>query len=464
MQVPYFPPVQSLADFPASKCRDILRKAAGLPNLEVDVRTVKTWNMSAQVAERFQDGRIFLAGDAAHRFPPAGAFGMNTGIQDAHNLAWKLAAVLNNTASPMLLDSYQAERKPVAQANTDLSVANWHEAVKVPKALGLDPRAANLLKAVVGSGPMSLLPEGFGRAALDFGLAAGLSVSGLYGPLKQWRERQLSSIFASRQTLRLQFPKEDLGFVYNTPGAAICPETGMTPSASHRPSAQPQPDSAGADATAVNTEGRVQKVLGGSIGGSDRRYRPSCTPGSRLPHCTLRQLNTDGSLSGPEMSTLDLVSVDMWRLLLLIRSGPLIDAWLEAACTLEAELGCPIRAVSIVASHQGASLPSSINGQALETFLDVDKSWIDLSGVSENGAVLVRPDSHVLWRCVDAADVVSEQCREEPVSTVHAVNAASEAGRPSHNFTASDVQCIMTAVRSAVQICLGRNTYWTSET
>lgn len=84
--------------------------------------------------------------------------------------------------------------------------------------------------------------------------------------------------------------------------------------------------------------------------------------------------------------------------------------------------------------------------------------------MSENGAVLVRPDSHVLWRCVDAADVVSEQCREEPASTVHAVNAASEAGRPSHNFTASDVQCIMTAFRSAVQICLGRNTYWTSET
>lgn len=81
-------------------------------------------------------------------------------LQDAHNLAWKLAAVLNNTASPKLLDSYQAERKPVAQANTDLSVANWHEAVKVPKVLGLDPRAANLLNAVVGSEPMSLLPKG----------------------------------------------------------------------------------------------------------------------------------------------------------------------------------------------------------------------------------------------------------------------------------------------------------------
>jgi len=81
-------------------------------------------------------------------------------LQDAHNLAWKLAAVLNNKASTKLLNSYQAERKPVAQANTDLSVANWHEAVKVPKVLGLDPRAANLLNAVVGSRPMSLLPKG----------------------------------------------------------------------------------------------------------------------------------------------------------------------------------------------------------------------------------------------------------------------------------------------------------------
>ena len=81
-------------------------------------------------------------------------------LQDAHNLAWKLAAVLKGSASRQLLASYQAERKPVAQANTDLSVANWHEAVQVPKVLGLDPRAANLLNAAVASEPMSLLPSG----------------------------------------------------------------------------------------------------------------------------------------------------------------------------------------------------------------------------------------------------------------------------------------------------------------
>lgn len=81
-------------------------------------------------------------------------------LQDAHNLAWKLAAVHKGISSLQLLDSYQAERRPVAQANTDLSVANWHEAVKVPRILGLDPRAANLLNAVVGSKAMSLLPSG----------------------------------------------------------------------------------------------------------------------------------------------------------------------------------------------------------------------------------------------------------------------------------------------------------------
>jgi len=76
------------------------------------------------VAERFQNGRVFLAGDAAHRFPPTGGFGANIGIQDAHNLAWKLAAVLHGWAGPRLLETYHEERRPVAQANTDFSVTN----------------------------------------------------------------------------------------------------------------------------------------------------------------------------------------------------------------------------------------------------------------------------------------------------------------------------------------------------
>jgi 2-polyprenyl-6-methoxyphenol hydroxylase-like FAD-dependent oxidoreductase len=74
------------------------------------------------VAEAFRTGRCLLAGDAAHVFGPVGAQGMNAGIQDAHNLAWKLALVSTGAAGPGLLDSYQAERRPVAHATLDHAV------------------------------------------------------------------------------------------------------------------------------------------------------------------------------------------------------------------------------------------------------------------------------------------------------------------------------------------------------
>jgi hypothetical protein len=76
------------------------------------------------VAERYADGRVFLAGDAAHEMPPTGGFGMNTGVQDVHNLAWKLAAVVAGRAAPSLLETYHAERQPVGRAITEQSLAN----------------------------------------------------------------------------------------------------------------------------------------------------------------------------------------------------------------------------------------------------------------------------------------------------------------------------------------------------
>jgi 2-polyprenyl-6-methoxyphenol hydroxylase-like FAD-dependent oxidoreductase len=75
----------------------------------------------ALVAERYKAGRIMIAGDAAHLFTPTGGFGMNTGIDDSHNLAWKLAAVLQGWGGDRLLDSYEAERKPIARRNTGAS-------------------------------------------------------------------------------------------------------------------------------------------------------------------------------------------------------------------------------------------------------------------------------------------------------------------------------------------------------
>jgi hypothetical protein len=83
--------------------------------------------MAAQTAERFRAGRVFLAGDAAHLIPPAGGYGMNTGIQDAHNLAWKLAGVLAGWAGPSLLDTYEAERQPVARFVTEQALLNLRQ-------------------------------------------------------------------------------------------------------------------------------------------------------------------------------------------------------------------------------------------------------------------------------------------------------------------------------------------------
>ncbi|MER7850751.1 FAD-dependent monooxygenase [Kitasatospora sp. NPDC096077] len=102
----------------------LVRDAAGLPELPVTVLDTTTWRMDARLAAAFRRSRVLLAGDAAHVTPPTGGHGMNTGIGDADNLAWKLASVVDGTAGEALLDSYQAERRPVARQVIDLSLAN----------------------------------------------------------------------------------------------------------------------------------------------------------------------------------------------------------------------------------------------------------------------------------------------------------------------------------------------------
>jgi 2,4-dichlorophenol 6-monooxygenase len=92
--------------------------------------------MTSQVVERYRDGRIFLAGDSAHRFPPTGGLGLNTGVQDAHNLVWKIAAVERGWAHPNLLDTYEQERKPIAQYNAEQSLRNAARLLEVAQAMG----------------------------------------------------------------------------------------------------------------------------------------------------------------------------------------------------------------------------------------------------------------------------------------------------------------------------------------
>ena len=92
----------------------LLRTAIGT-DMPMEIVDVANWRAEATCAERLREGRVFLAGDAAHVVPPNGGFGGNTGIQDAHNLAWKLAAVVKGEAGPALLDTYEAERLPLCE-------------------------------------------------------------------------------------------------------------------------------------------------------------------------------------------------------------------------------------------------------------------------------------------------------------------------------------------------------------
>ncbi len=95
--------------------RKMIIKAIGRSDLEIKIVTTGRWDLSALIADRFASGRVFLAGDAAHTLPPTrGGYGANTGIEDVHNLAWKLSSVLTGESTPQLLDTYDAERRPIA--------------------------------------------------------------------------------------------------------------------------------------------------------------------------------------------------------------------------------------------------------------------------------------------------------------------------------------------------------------
>lgn len=106
-------------DLTPERARDFVACALGSDDIPVAIDSIMHWEAAAQVAERLQTRRVFIAGDAAHVMPPTGGFGGNTGVQDVHNLAWKLARVLSAEAPPALLATYEAERRPVAALSVE---------------------------------------------------------------------------------------------------------------------------------------------------------------------------------------------------------------------------------------------------------------------------------------------------------------------------------------------------------
>ncbi|GMH41411.1 hypothetical protein BSKO_09321 [Bryopsis sp. KO-2023] len=383
-QIPYFPPLQVPSEFDGQKCQELINRGAGFDVHDLEIVSVRPWTMRAQVADRFSRGRAFLVGDSAHVFPPAGGFGMNTGVQDAHNLAWKLASVLKGGSGREILDTYETERRPIAVSNAELSVRNWNEASEVPSAIGLNPSHADLLRKISSDVVGAVFPERIAKSFLELGLVSGRKLSGLRGPLKNVRQGALSRLFESGETLRLQFPREDLGFSY----------TSMDPGCSEHP---------------VQAEAPSRSA----------ELEPSVRIGYRLPHCFFERELFEGKTTAKKtiLSSIDLVSMAGVCFVLFCSKGSIWPSKLSEF----SEEHLPLVLVQV--TPRAPSRNSSINDYVSHSESMV-KDWrvamnarvdvVDFSGkwgrLACGCAVLVRPDGHVVW--LEAAGAEGSQIQD----------------------------------------------------
>ena len=393
--------------------------------------------MSAEVADSFVtgNGRVVLCGDAAHRFPPAGGFGMNTGVQDAHALAWRIATAnamksvksgeKTSTSSSSSIDpddvltrlmgSYERERRPVAVGNTRLSVANFHQVLKIPTALGLPPAAATLLSDIAGFAPS--IP-GFGNrlagSVLSLGLAVGRAQCGdlLLGanPVGAARRAAVKEMCADvKGTLRLQFPVEDLGFGYDE------------------------------NAGGPTVTSRASTTDAGVVGTSAPLHPPNALVlGARVPHAWLNVIDhstTNGGEPCGVVTTLDVSEPRLWdgpdgdfnrtvrkgrrpgETVDLGKSAPVVFALivhvpgrgagmseavgLARALRSAAPPGVAVR-LCVVSCSAGSFSAEDVEDDVDDMWtvrgVDTDGVWRDTlmdAGVGEAGAGLARPDGHV---------------------------------------------------------------------
>lgn len=203
-----------------------LRELLRLPEVDLTVHKVSHWILDRIVAQQWRFGDIFLAGDGAHRQPPTTGLGLNTGIQDVHNLTWKLAAVLGGTAEDRLLDTYEAERKAVSTHGADWALLAFMNHFVIDAGIGLIPGA-----------PVEANTEAFRSLFSDTLVGAAL--------------RARAAVCIGTQAWEFQAHDVEIGFNY--PEGALVPD--------------------GTDPVPRDPSGR--------------EYTPTTRPGHRLPHAWL---------------------------------------------------------------------------------------------------------------------------------------------------------------------------------
>jgi 2,4-dichlorophenol 6-monooxygenase len=236
-----------------------IRELLKLPQLPMKVHKISHWMIEAVLAEKYRFERVLLCGDAVHRHPPASGLGLNTGIQDAHNLAWKLALVTRSVASDNLLDTYETERRPIGSFNVAWALSSyWNHLLSAASIFAIHP---------------SSVYELVGKPDADN------EISGLFSntPDGRMRRARMGEVFHTHRVEMFDHDVE-LGFVY---------EKGAL-----KPDGTPLPDR--------------------DPWGSE--YRPTTRPGHRLPHVWLE-------VNGERLSSHDLLDRNAGFLLLANGDG-----------------------------------------------------------------------------------------------------------------------------------------------
>lgn len=133
-----YDPAEGEPDMSEEAVIERARTTIGDDSIDIRIKAVSKWQINHIIADTFQQGRAFLAGDAAHRHPPANGLGTNTSVQDAFNLAWKLSFVLYGKAGAELLDTYTAERQPVGEQVVDRAMRSVRDMLPISQALGFE--------------------------------------------------------------------------------------------------------------------------------------------------------------------------------------------------------------------------------------------------------------------------------------------------------------------------------------
>ncbi len=295
--VPIFAPYESADDYPPEVLANRIRGALDYDG-DVEIVSTSTWRMTAQVAQAFCAGRVFLVGDAAHRFPPTGGLGMNTGIADAHNLCWKLAAVLRGRASDSLLATYETERRPIALRNCEESHRNFDKMFDVIEAVGLHPSGPEWLARISGNRFARMLPAGFRRILRNvISYPADLLVRRAKN-----NPRVNSRVGESIADQIGHFDRLGLDIGYRYASGALV---------------QDEPEVA--DKPSGVTE-----------------YTPSCSPGARLPHFWLEQ-------HGAQISSHDLLGLGAFTLF----TNETVADWKQAAESVAITFDITLKTVAI---------------------------------------------------------------------------------------------------------------------